>query len=367
MGRKRSAATRNFPPNLYLNSAGYYYYRNPHDKTSQGLGRDKAHAFSEARAANAGLATLKPSSLLDWVMGKKNYSLAEWVSVYKELWIAKSKPAESTLRNASGYLNRFKEAGFAWMKMEDIGTSHAAKYLEGIEQESGKGAATVMRARLSDVFRMAETQGVIKVGQNPVAATYTPDRTVKRERLTLEQFHVIYEKAPEYLRRAMNLALMTAQRRDDVASMLFADCKDGHLYIVQGKSRGKVRLQQDVRIRLAATGLSIADTIQACRDMIASRYMIHHTEHAGRAKPGHRVTSNGLSTAFTKARKAAEIVAASERTAPTFHEIRSLSERLYKKEYGAAFAQAMLGHKHAAMTAQYDDMRGQGYQVISAK
>jgi hypothetical protein len=40
---------------------------------------------------------------------------------------------------------------------------------------------------------------------------------------------------------------------------------------------------------------------------------------------------------------------------------------LYKKEYGAAFAQAMLGHKTATMTAKYDDLRGSGWQVVAAK
>ena len=53
MGRKRLAKNRAFPPNLYQNPAGYFYYKNPQTKQQKGLGRDRAHAFSEARAANA--------------------------------------------------------------------------------------------------------------------------------------------------------------------------------------------------------------------------------------------------------------------------------------------------------------------------
>lgn len=367
MGRQRLAKNRGFPPNLYLNSAGYFYYVNPQSKATKGLGRDKAKAFSEARAANAVLATMKPTPLADWVAGKKNYSLAGWLPLYKAMWIEKTEPAANTLRSATSYLNRAGAAEFAWMQLGDITTAHVAAFLAAFEKSSGATSALMMRARLRDAFRMAETQGLMEAGKNPVSATYTPDRTVKRERLTLEQFYAIRERAPTWLKRAMNLALLTAQRRDDVAGMKFSDVKEGHLYIVQGKSQGEVKLQQDTRIGLSVVGMTIADAVQACRDLIVSRYMVHHTEHQGKAKPGDRVTSNGLSNAFQSAREAAGITASEGRTPPTFHEIRSLAERLYKEEYGAAFAQAMLGHKNASMTAKYDDMRGLGYQVISAK
>lgn len=367
MGRQRLAKNRGLPPNLYLNSAGYFYYVDPASKRAKGLGRDKARAIPEARAANAAIANRKPSSLVDWVMGKQDYTLAEWVPLYKAMWIDKTAPAANTLRNATSYLNRIEIAGFAWMRLPEIGTAHAAAFLEAAEKESGAAAALAIRARLRDVFRMAETQGLIEAGKNPVAATYTPSRTVKRERLTLEQFRQVHAVAPIWLQRAMMLALLTAQRRDDLANMKFSDQRDGHLYIVQGKSQGEIKLQQDVNIRLEAVGLSIADAIAACRDLIVSRYMVHHTAHRGTARPGDQVASNGISNAFQEAVIAAGIVASEGRTPPTFHEIRSLAERLYKAEYGAEFAQAMLGHKNASMTAKYGDMRGKGYQVIAAK
>ena len=173
--------------------------------------------------------------------------------------------------------------------------------------------------------------------------------------------------APLWLQRAMYLALLTAQRREDIALMKFSDCKDGYLYIAQGKSGGEIRLQQDVRIRLAAVDMSIDDAVKACRDLNVSRYMIHHVEHQGSARPGDRISTNGLSNAFQIARERAGIEAALGRTPPSFHEIRSLAERLYKAEYGAEFAQAMLGHKNAKMTSVYDDLRGKGFQLIAAK
>lgn len=367
MGRSRLAKNRGFPPNLYQNSAGYFYYLNPHSRETKGLGKDKARAFSEARAANAVLATMHKSSLATWVSGKEDYSLAAWVPLYKELWISQASPAPDTLRNATGYLNRIAKADFAWMQLRDITTAHIAKFLDGVKEESGAATRTNMRARISDVFRMAETQGLRDNNTNPVPATYKLSEKAKRERLTLEQFKLIHAKAPLWLQRAMYLALLTAQRRGDIARMKFSDVKDGHLFIVQEKSQGEVKLQQDLQIGLNAVGMTIGDAIQNCRDRIVSRFMVHHTEHQGSAKPGNPISDNGLSNAFQAAREAAGITAEDGRTPPSFHEIRSLAERLYREQYGAEFAQDMLGHKNAKMTAEYNDLRGAGFKLISAK
>jgi hypothetical protein len=62
-----------------------------------------------------------------------------------------------------------------------------------------------MRSKLSDIFRWAETQGVIEVGKNPVAATFKPEYKVKRERLSLEQFWAIHAQASVWAKNAMML------------------------------------------------------------------------------------------------------------------------------------------------------------------
>lgn len=189
--------------------------------------------------------------------------------------------------------------------------------------------------------------------------------TVTRERLSLEQFLVIRDQAPVWLHNAMNLALVTGQRRGDILKLKFVDWRDGRLHVAQGKSGGKTRLALDGDIALAKVGLSIADAVKACRDSVASPYLVHHVRHHGVIKPGQRVADGGLSDAFSAARSAAGIEPEAGRTPVTFHEIRSLSQRLYRDERGAAFAQAMLGHKSAEMTERYDDLRG-AWKVISA-
>jgi integrase len=351
---------------LYKNSAGYYSYKHPINKTQKGLGRDMAKAIQAAKATNAALAMLEPSSLVDWALGRTDYTLAAWLPVYRELWEAKTEPADNTLRAAKSLLGRLAESDFAKMRMKHIETVHAAAYLEAFEKASGAGAARNMRTRLSDIFRWAETQGVIEVGKNPVAATFSSGYKVTRERLSLEQFWAIHAQAPVWAKNAMMLALVTAQRREDVANMKFADYKDGYLHVAQGKSGGETKLQIDGAIRLAKVGVSVGEVVAGCRDLIVSRHLVHYAARAAGAKPGDMVQGPRISVAFQKAREKAGIEAVDGRTPPTFHEIRSLSERLYREEFGAEFAQAMLGHKSAQMTSKYDDLRG-GWKAINAK
>ncbi|WP_371763341.1 tyrosine-type recombinase/integrase [Massilia sp.] len=366
MGRQRLAKNRAFPPNLYQNTAGYFYYRNPQTKEQKGLGRDKARAFQEARKANAALATREPSSLVDWVLGRKDYTLAEWLPVYRELWDEKTQPAANTRYAANSLLKRLGEADLGNMRMRHIETVHVATYLEEFAKLSGAGMARNMRSKMRDIFRWAETQGVIDVGRNPVAATFNAGYKVKRERLSLEQFWAIHAHATTWAKNAMMLALLTGQRRDDIANMKFADYKDGFLHVAQGKSGGETKLQLDGAIKLTKVGVSIGDVVAGCRDLIVSRYLVHHTERVSSIKPGDKVRTGGLSDAFKEARERAKIEASEGRTPPSFHEIRSLSERLYREEFGSDFAQAILGHKSAQMTAKYDDLRG-GWKTVRAK
>lgn len=366
MGRARQAKNRALPPNLYVNTAGYYSYRDPEKKTQKGVGRDRAKAIQAARAANAALATREPSSLVDWVLGRTDYTLAGWLPVYRELWEEKTAPTASTLANARSLLNRLASSDLAKMRMKQIETVHISKYLDDFAKTRGAAIARSMRSRLGDIFRRAETQGLIEVGKNPVTATDNPDYKVKRERLSLEQFWAIHAQASAFAKNAMMLALVTGQRRDDVANMKFADFKDGYLHVAQGKSGGETKLQIDGAIRLAKVGASVAEVVAGCRDLIVSRHMVHFTERTSMAKPGDQVRSQVISVAFQRAREKAGIEATEGRSPPSFHEIRSLAERLYREEFGAEFAQALLGHKSAQMTAKYDDLRG-GWKAINAK
>lgn len=366
MNAPRNAKRKSFPPNLYQREDGYFYYRNPQSKKIKGLGRDKAKAFQEARAANAQLAVMSKSSLVAWVSGIEQHTVSAWLDKYIPLWTEESKPAPGTLASAKRCIERVRKSDFAHLQVSDVTTKHVADYLDNLLKESTPSVVINLRARLSDVFRLAETKGLIETGKNPVSSTSVPEYKVKRERLSLDQYLKIRAAVSGWKANAMDLALLTGQRREDILNIKFVDYKGGFLHIIQGKTGHK--LQQDGRIRLEAVGLSIDDVVKRCRDRIISKYLIHHTRTSGKYKAGDPISLDGLSDAFAIARDKAGIVATEKgKTPPSFHEIRSLSERLYKKEYGAEFSQAIMGHKHAKMTAEYDDLRGAGWNVVEAK
>jgi integrase len=305
---------------------------------------------------------LTKSDLVAWVAGIEEYTLATWADKYLEIWIAESCPSPGTIATARRYIGRIKKASFAHLNIRDVTTMHCAGFLDAIEKDS---VALNMRARMHDMFRVAETKGVIETGKNPVAATKPRAYEVKRERLSLEQFLAIRAKVSPWAANGMTLALLTGQRISDIVKMQFVDYKAGWLYIEQEKTG--IKLQQDGRIRLDAIGMSIDEAVKQCRGRVISKYLIHHRRSSGNYKAGEQVSADGLSSAFAKARDACGIVAAEGRTPPTFHEIRSLAERLYRKEYGQEFAQAIMGHKHAKTTAEYDDLRGGGWALVQAK
>lgn len=365
--RRRSSDRKGFPANLYCKADGYFWYRNPRSGKAKGLGRDRASAFREARLANAALEEIGQSSLVDWVTNKPQVSFGDFVAEYEAIWIKRESPSDATITIAKIYLGEFKSLDFAWMPINQITSQIISGYLEKLDGVRGPSTIINLRSRMSDVFRTAETRGLIESGKNPVQVTYIPDYKPTRDRLTLENFYKIREKAVPWLKNAMTLALATGQRRDDIANMLFSDVVEGRLLVAQRKGGGQTKLKIDVNIRLSVFKISIDDAIKQCRDNILSKHMVHHVRHRGINKPGDPTTPQGITDAFRAARIMAKVLPGEGKTPVTFHEIRSLAERLYRDEYGADFAQALLGHKEAKTTAIYDDLRGTAYQEVSVK
>jgi hypothetical protein len=61
------------------------------------------------------------------VLGRTDYTLAGWLPVYRELWEAKTEPADNTLRAAKSLLGRLGESDLAKMRMKHIETVHVSR------------------------------------------------------------------------------------------------------------------------------------------------------------------------------------------------------------------------------------------------
>lgn len=90
------------------------------------------------------------------------------------------------------------------------------------------------------------------------------------------------------------------------------------------------------------------ETLDKCKEILGGETII-----ASHREP---LSSGTVSRYFMRARKASGL--SFEGDPPTFHELRSLSARLYEKQISDKFAQHLLGHKSDTMASQYRDDRG---------
>lgn len=351
MGRRRSAATRDLPANLYVRR-GYYSWTDPRDGKGYALGRDKRQAIAEAVEANLALLdSLNRARLVDRLDGEQEYTVSAWCERY-EIILAERNLAPGTLASYRQRLKHFRDSHGASM-IRRLSTRDVAEFL--LPWRSRSRMAQAMRALLLDLFREAVAAGW--TDSNPVEPTRAPRHEVSRARLTLADYLAIHRAAagmPPWVQQSMELALVTGQRRADLAKLGPRNVREGKLWISQEKTGAKVCIP--LVLKLEAIGLSLAEVIERCRDAVIAPSFLHHSRHVGRAKPGDAIRGHTLSAFFAEARDLSGIRWEDGKTPPSFHELRSLSARLYTEQ--GINAQALLGHKSADMTAIYRDTRG---------
>ncbi|RPY68049.1 integrase [Pseudomonas aeruginosa] len=357
--RPRKVGSKDLPPNLYKKTDSrsgvtYYAYRDPVSGRMFGLGKDKARAIQEAIEANH-TESLQPTiaDRLSSEPSRPPRLFDDWLTEYEKIYVERGLAAAS-VRNTRMRLKRLR-ARFGTMDIRDIGTIDVAGYFSEMAKEGKAQMARAMRSLLRDVFMESMAAGW--TDKNPVEVTKAARVKIKRERLTLETWRLIYAEAKQpWLKRAMELAVITGQRREDLAAMQFKDEQDGYLQVVQSKTG--MRLRISTSIGLAVLGLDLASVIKSCRGRVLSRYMIHHHRTISRAKAGQPIMLDTISAAFADARDRAAKKHGLDFGAspPSFHEMRSLAARLHEEE--GRDAQRLLGHRSAKMTDLYRDSRG---------
>ena len=356
MNRRRSRLRANFPRNLY-ESDGYFSWRHPITKETFGLGRDRARAFEEALEANLKLA--KPRErLVDRVFGDRKRSVAAWEEKYRSI-VAKRGLTKATMAN---YL------AFSRHMVRLLGENTALKSVTALQVSEAidslpAGIAAAVRPYMRQSFEMAMARGWVDA--NPVRITVLGKPPVARARLTLEVFLRVYESAGTWLQNAMALALVSAQRREDVATAAFKDFHDGGWWLVQAseKTDHPHRIFIPNELRPIGAPYSLGDVVAQCRRTGAvSRYLVHQTATRGASSVGRQIRLSTVTRAFTEA---VEALGADwgANTPPTFHEIRSLSLRLYGDQ--GVNVQLLAGHSDPDTTAIYLNSRGQDYVRVT--
>lgn len=194
---------------------------------------------------------------------------------------------------------------------------------------------------------------------------------VLRERLSIEDFHAIRERAEPWLQRAMDLALTSLQRREELVLLRIDEhWVDGRLYVRQQKVEGYGH-----NLLRIAPGPKLLSAIQACIDSDerdGCPYLIHRTLEKRRIAKGRthfRQVSNDMPTkAFAEVRDGMGIfkgMPMSKR--PSLHEIRSAGADEYRKEgWPEERIQSLLGHSNVEATQLYLSRREERWIDVEA-
>ena len=284
----------------------------------------------------------------------RNPLLADVMAEFRRYIGQERRLAVSTLEELDYRLARYKKL---WpdLTVREFDTVRIAAFLNTLTPAS----YVKNRRQLLDLFQYCCHNGYIE--QNPVALTLVKAEGRKvRRRHTEQGVAKILSVAPAWLRRAINLALWSLQRREDLVVLQRTQVAldAGTLTVLQLKTRN---YKNPVFLEIVmGTGLRAA--VEACLGSgISCPYLLHYkplrmTRQVREAKlHPFAVDEDYLSREFSRVRDECRAYAdlrPEER--PTFHELRALGMHRYKEAgFDQEYITALSGHSTEAMYQRY--------------
>ena len=355
--RQRTIKNRELPENLYPNGK-YWQYRNPITGRKTSINKPMAEAIKLARAANARLAPLMvdDGALLSMLTGEKAPTLKHLLERFELEWLPTRGYAERTLQEIKFKLARYRD-DLGTRMIGQLDVLAIAEYLDGFSNN----AYTKHRGLLVQVFAFAVAKGLCD--RNPAELTLVKQEAEKRrQRHTKAGLDAIieYSGTEPWLKRAIRLALVSLQRREDIVtwSKSAVDLEQNTIRVSPGKTQN---YDSPVHLEIVM-GDALRSVVKEClASPVVCPYLIHYQPKARKREQldakrhWNAVTEGYLTKAFTKARdesKAYDSIPKAER--PTFHEIRALGAWLYEQQgYPQEYIQALMGHADVKMTEHY--------------
>lgn len=276
--------------------------------------------------------------------------LSEWISEY-ELLLSERGLSVKTIANKMVWIARLNSR-FGKLHLHEIETSDLHRLIRVVALRGYSAAAKTAHSVVCDLFREAYSAGIIK--SNPAAPLLSPRSAPGRSRLIMSEWRSIFNAAHchdrKFTHQSMLLALITGQRRGDIAALTAENIRGDYLYIVQQK-RG-LCIAIPLSLSLDALDISLEDVI---RQLPPRGPLLRFAN-------GSPATPSSLSYGFLRARRIAFPDHLWDGTPPTFHEQRSLAERLYFSQ--GIDTRSLLGHKSQRMTDHYHDNHGREWVYI---
>jgi integrase len=189
----------------------------------------------------------------------------------------------------------------------------------------------------------------------------------KRQRHTVEGIATIlaYEGTPPWLGRAIRLAVVSLQRRDDIVTWAKSsvDLEQNTIKVSPGKTQN---YGTPIHLEIVMGDELRAVVLECMRSPVVCPYLIHYSPKTRKRSQldaklhWNSVTADHLTKEFAKAcdgSQAYKDLLPGER--PTFHEIRALGAWLYEQQgFAQEYIQALMGHADVKMTEHYQAGHG---------
>lgn len=334
-------ATRKLPPHMlartYTNKHGKvwtgYYYRGRRDEEGRRreipLGSDLSIALRkwaeiEGKPVQADNALHKVyAKYIEWAENRAVSGLAlRTISDYKKFW-------------------KFLAKVFRDAPIDAIQPSHLLRYFDARES---KIRAKLEVRFLSTLFNWAKARGYAN-GANPVTGITRQMKAPSRRTIyvTDTDFALVHKHAVQFVKDAMDIALLTGQRPADVFKMRWDDIEDGVLTVKQNKTGNVVRI-------------SVEGRLKEVLDRIRMRPYINPLIVNNR---GRSFGARAFLRAFTDARDKAEVEA--KEMCITFNrfQFKDIRAKAATDSASQTEAQKLLGHSDAATTVIYRRDKGE--------
>jgi len=361
--RKRHPTNADLLPHMEVNTVKgikYYRYVMP-DGVRYSLGNDKRDAIAAALTLNAELQ--RNPEILSRIL-KRQESLAAKANPNPQLEFAiekfrsrieQKKYAKTTLANINQMLKNYLDL-WSGMRVNEIEHLHITALLN----ELSPHAYVKHKNLLVDLWGYCVHQGwcTENIPEKTMQAIL-PDK--QRKRHTPDAVMQIRAISPDYLQRAIDLALHSLQRRADLVKLqrTSVNIVQNTVTVLQQKTlkyATPVHIEIDMHPELAAA-------VQACLSThlaFQCPYLLHYrpkrmTKQVMEGKLHKFALTDGfLTKEFAKYRDRSKIydhLPMMQR--PSFHDLRALGIVLITERYGKDYAMALAGHADERMWKHY--------------
>jgi len=346
------------PDNLTLDiDSGRFRYRNSLTGHRTWFGKNRETAITRAKQANRAIDAIRAQQQI-------SRDVAPTVSNVIDLYIENRVPSmpwdDGTRKNHLFALALYRRE-FGHRVFAAVDRIYLDNWLTN-RCRTGD-AFNKHRARLIDLWTYARSRKLVDYNEAQSTLRRSTSKKLKtnrkvRQRLSVEAFKTIREAAPVWLQVAMDTSLITLQARAEVVSMKRADRTGDWLRVIRDKTAADTDM---AFIRIEMTGQLKEIWQRAWEDGIPCPFLVHYRpksqrpQHMQNKSHPFTVTPDYLTKTFKAIRDETTVCNHLEpRQRPTFHEIRSLGARVYRKlGYDDGYIRALMTHTDQKTTEIY--------------